>query len=43
LEAAIKYGITCLAERVRDLRDKGVEIKTTMEKKNGKRYARYSL
>ena len=43
LEAAVKYGITCLSERVRDLRGKGVKIITVMEKKNGKMFARYTL
>jgi hypothetical protein len=43
LEAAKQYGIMCLAERVRDLREKGHKILTTKEKKNGKQYARYSL
>lgn len=43
LEAAKTYGIMCLAERVRDLREKGHKILTTKEKKNGKQYARYSL
>ncbi len=43
LESALDYGITCLSERVRDLREKGVKVKTTMEKKNGKHFARYSL
>lgn len=43
LEAAKLYGIMCLAERVRDLRDRGNKILTIMVKENGKRFARYSL
>jgi hypothetical protein len=43
IEAAKKYGIMCLAERVRDLKEKGHKILTTIVKENGKRFARYSL
>jgi hypothetical protein len=43
MEAARKYGIMCLAERVRDLKEKGHKILTTIIKKNGKRFAQYSL
>lgn len=43
MEAAKLYGIMCLSERVRDLRNKGHKILTITEKNNGKRYARYSL
>lgn len=43
LEAAKKYHIMCLAERIRDLREMGHQILTIMEKENGKRFARYSL
>lgn len=43
LEAAKLYGIMCLAERIRDLREKGHKILTVMVKENGKRFARYSL
>ena len=45
LEAMILFQITCLAERIRDLREKGYVINSLMIKddKSGKRYARYSL
>lgn len=43
LEAFEKYQITCLAQRIHDLRDK-YNIKTEMvTSKNGKRYGRYYL
>jgi hypothetical protein len=40
---AFKLGITCLAERCRDLRDDGHRINTEIVKKNGKRFARYRI
>lgn len=43
LEAAMRFGCMCLAERIRDLRDDGHKIETTIIKANGKRFARYSL
>lgn len=43
LEAALKYQIMCLAERIRDLRRKGHNILTTTVEQNGKRFARYTL
>ena len=43
LEAALKYHIMCLAERIRDLRNKGHNIITTTVEQNGKRFARYTL
>lgn len=43
LEAASRYKIMCLAERIRDLREKGHKIVTTKVKENGKQFARYSL
>ena len=45
LEATNLFQITCLAERIRDLREKGYVINSLMIKddKSGKRYARYSL
>ena len=43
MEAYDKYQITCLSERIRDLRDKDYDIESTMESKNGKRYARHRL
>lgn len=42
-EAASRYKIMCLAERIRDLREKGHKIVTTKVKENGKQFARYSL
>ena len=35
--------ITCLAERIRDLRIDGYKIQSTIVKKNKKRYAEYRL
>jgi hypothetical protein len=43
IEAAKRYDIMCLAERIRDLRRNGHEILTTKVKQNGKQFARYSL
>lgn len=43
MQAYTKLSITALAERCRDLRESGHPIITVMEKRNGKRYARYSL
>lgn len=43
LDAAKKYRIMCLAERIRDLREMGHQILTTRVKENGKQFARYSL
>lgn len=43
IEAATKYKIMCLAERIRDLRNHGHEILTTRVKQNNKQFARYSL
>jgi hypothetical protein len=42
-EAFTRYRCTCLAERIRDLREKGHNILTTKVKKNGKQFARYTL
>lgn len=42
MEALNDYGCFRLAPRIKELRE-GLDIKTTMEKKNGKRYARYSI
>lgn len=42
-EAAFKYHIMCLAERIRDLRRKGHNIITTTVEKKGKRFAQYTL
>ena len=38
-----KFRITCLAERVRDLRNKGIPVKGEMVTKNGKRFSKYYL
>lgn len=48
LDAARDLGIMCLAERVRDLRQAGVDIKSTPETSKNRygditRYVRYSL
>ena len=48
MDAAMDLGIMCLAERVRDLRNAGIEIKSTPEKGKNRygdavRYVRYSL
>jgi len=43
MEAFKRYGITCLAERIRDARESGHKIAAVMVKANGKRFARYSL
>ena len=44
-EATNLFQITCLAERIRDLREKGYVINSLIIKDDisGKRYARYSL
>lgn len=43
LEALIKYNCICLAERIRDLRERGHQIITEMVKDKKKKYARYIL
>jgi Helix-turn-helix domain len=43
MEAFSRYQITCLAERIRDLKDSGHLIATEMVKRNGKRFAKYRL
>lgn len=48
LDAVRDLGIMCLAERVRDLRNAGIDIKSTPEKSKNRygditRYVRYSL
>lgn len=43
MEALNDYGCFRLAPRINELRIRGIGIKTTMEKKNGKRYARYTF
>jgi len=43
MQAFKQYGITCLAERVRDARDSGHKIATEWVKKGKTRYAKYRL
>ena len=43
LQALRKYGCMRLAARIKDLRDAGYEINTTLTKTQGSRVARYSL
>ena len=48
MEAAIDLGIMCLAERVRDLRKMGIDVKSVQETRKNRygkitRYVRYSL
>ena len=48
MEAAIDLGIMCLAERVRDLRRLGIDVKSKPESRKNRygkmtRYVRYSL
>lgn len=42
-EAFLEYRITRLSGRIFELRAKGYDIATTMESKNGKHYAVYTL
>jgi Helix-turn-helix domain len=43
MEAFSRYQITCLAERIRDLKDSGHKIGMEWVKKNNKRFAKYRL
>lgn len=43
LQALRKYGCMRLAARIKDLRDAGYEINTTLTRTQGSRVARYSL
>ena len=43
LDAFTLYGCMRLAARIQDLKALGHNIVTTMEKKNGKKFARYTL
>ena len=43
LEAISKFGCMRLASRIDELRAAGIGIRTEMTRKNGKRYATYSL
>jgi len=43
MQAFSRYQITCLAERIRDLRDGGHRIAAEMIRKGDKRFAKYRL
>jgi hypothetical protein len=43
LDAVLDYGCMRLAARIADLRDSGMNIKTTIIEKGNKRFAQYSL
>jgi hypothetical protein len=43
MDALNEVGTMRLAARVKELRDQGHVIESTMEKRNGKRFARYRL
>ena len=43
IQAFSKYQITCLAERIRDLKDSGHQIAAEYITRKGKRFARYKL
>jgi hypothetical protein len=43
LEALRKYGCFRLASRINELRNEGIDVKTEMVTKNGKRFAKYYL
>jgi len=43
LDALNHYGCFRLAARIDELRQEGMDIETVLEKRNGKRYARYVL
>ena len=43
MDAFTLYGCMRLAARIQDLKALGHNIVTTMEKKNGKKFARYTL
>jgi hypothetical protein len=43
LDALNEYGCFRLAARIVELRREGLDIETVIEKRNGKRYARYIL
>jgi len=43
MQAFSRYQITCLAERIRDLRDSGHKIASEYVKRKGKRFAKYRL
>lgn len=41
MQAYDEYGMTCLAQRISELRASGVSIDDEMVKQNGKRFKRY--
>ena len=43
MDALNEVGTMRLAARVKELRDQGYVINTTLEKRNGKKFARYRL
>lgn len=43
MTAFSKFGITCLSERIRDIRNQGHPVKTEMVTRNKKRFAKYYL
>ncbi len=43
IEAIERFRVLRLAARIRDLRDRGHNIFSTMVERDGKRFARYSL
>jgi hypothetical protein len=43
LDALKKFGCLRLAARINDLRDAGHFVRTDIVRKNGKKFARYSL
>ena len=43
MDALNEVGTMRLAARVKELRDQGYVIKSTLEKRNGKKFARYRL
>lgn len=42
-EAFAKFGVTQLAARITEIEARGIQLSRTPEKRNGKRYVRYSL
>lgn len=42
-QAITEYRITCLAQRIHDLKNAGLTIHSNMVKENGKHFSRYSI
>lgn len=42
-QAITQYRITCLAQRIHDLKNAGVAINSELVKENGKQFSRYSI